>query len=140
MNVEQFREFMQSMASMFQPLRDEVPIQPLIVHFDQFDENKENWSTYVLRFENFAAMKKVTDDKLKCQMFLNCIAPKVYTTATTLVAPKSISEIKYSELIEILNKQLSPKQNNLVIQHRILNTVQSDQTVNEYAAKLKQLG
>ncbi|XP_036346138.1 uncharacterized protein K02A2.6-like [Rhagoletis pomonella] len=115
------------------------PFQMLLPPFEHFDATKENFRLYRQRFENYLTMKGVFTNKVLChQMLINSIGSVHFKLIVSLIAPKSLNEVEYKDIIEKLEAHLCPKRNILVSQHRFLSTYQNEgQTIAEYVALLK---
>ncbi|XP_067621156.1 uncharacterized protein [Eurosta solidaginis] len=123
--------------------QQQTPPQPtshiMLPPFETFDEKKENFKLYLQRFENYHQMKGVFTNKTLChQMLVNSIGSTHFRLLVSLIAPKSITDIKYEEVVAKLETHLCPKKNILVIQHRFLSTYQNEeQSVADFVALLR---
>lgn len=71
-------------------------------------------------------------------MSLNSIGAKNFNMIAALAAPKIPGELKYEELINLLEKHLVSKKNILVAQHQFLSKYQTEQQpIAEYVAALR---
>ena len=115
------------------------PLQVLLPPFENFDDKNENFKLYRQRFENYLTMKGVFANKTLChQMLVNSIGSTHFKLLVSLIAPKTINDVEYDDIIKILETHLCPKKNFLVSQHRFLSTYQSeDQTIADYVALLR---
>lgn len=107
----------------------------LVPNFDQFDSYKN----YIQRFANYIAMKNITSNEDYCaKLLLNSIGAKNFNMITSLAAPRVPSELKYDELLKLLETHLAPKRNVLVAQHQFLSKYQNDtQSISEFVATLR---
>ena len=147
MDPEQFRQFLdvvkvslQNISIQPQPsTHGTVSAQPYILNFEKFDKQKEKFTQYIERFQNFAQLKGISEDKaLLKQTLLNCIGSETYQTLKSLSAPKSIQDVTFDEIIEKLRKHLSPPPNQLLEQHRFLSRIQSDaESISDYVTALR---
>lgn len=166
MDATQFNAFMQSMSTILQQQQQlnaqqqqhlaqqtqastqrqssqqqgEIAVNTaLLPNFESFDAHKETFRNYKRRFENYIEMKNVHTNKEYCgKLLLNSIGATNFEVISSLAAPKSINEIKYDELMILLEKHLAPKRNMLVAQHQFLSTYQTEtQSIAEYVAKLR---
>lgn len=142
MNTEQFQQFMKTFQEnqqlMFQHLQDQLqqPERDAVsnqtnassnIHpFENFDMKKEKFICYLERFQNYLAMKNITDDKKRAQMLLHSIGSTHYNTVSALVKPRTLSEFSYKELVKAFTAKLSPKRSIVVSQHYFLSTYQSE--------------
>ncbi len=141
MDEKQFREFMDVFKSSMLAIQKPGPIQtstPLILNFETY-KKEEKFSQYRERFENFANIKGIQDDKLMLKKtFLNCVGSDMYETIKSINAPESIDKLSYIQIVESLEKYLSPKPNKLIEQHRFLSRVQNEtESIGEFVAALR---
>lgn len=107
--------------------------------FNQFDATVETFTRYIERLENYLTLVNIRTEEKKAKILLNCIDAKHYSLLSRLVAPKSVSEIKYKEIIELLTEHLCPKPNPIVERHKLLSTMQKQsESISSYIAELKQ--
>lgn len=158
MDEKQFAKFMEVQTALFDKLlsehrqQDQSPAAQgisatqgsiintaLLPSFECFDPKKESFRNYKQRFENYLVMKNIFDNKEYCaRLLLNSIDAKNFNMITALAAPKIVSEMKYKELIELLEKHLAPKKNIFVAQHQFLSKYQTQQqSISEYIATLR---
>ncbi|XP_073827384.1 uncharacterized protein [Musca autumnalis] len=112
----------------------------IITNFDAFEPKTENFQTYKERLELHLQLKGVFDDKATCaKLLLQYIGSPVYSTLSTLAAPRNVSDLKYDEIIQFLTSHFCPKKNILVEQHKFLCEIQNEnQTISEFVAILQQ--
>jgi len=145
---EQFSRFLASFQTSMQEILKSTPapasaaapsVQNLFIPtFEQFDRTKEPFSQYRQRFDNYIAMKGITDVKLIKQYFLNSIGSTTYNEAQSIVAPKLLSAITYKDLADAIETHLCPKPNVIVEQHRFLSRIQDEkESINDYVAALR---
>lgn len=152
MDKEQFQQLLQVFTTTQRELLQQVnsnlqqqqpqqqpPSHIMLPPFETFDEKKENFKLYLQRFENYLKMKGVFTNKTLChQMLVNSIGSIHFRLLVSLIAPKSITDLKYDELVAKVETHLCPKKNILVIQHRFLSTYQSEeQTIADFVALLR---
>ncbi|XP_075150756.1 uncharacterized protein LOC142224866 [Haematobia irritans] len=113
----------------------------IINKFDSFDPKCESFNTYIERLHFHFQIKGVLNDKDMCaKLLLQYIGSTTYSLLTTLAAPRCINELKYDEIVEILNGHFCPKTNTLVEQHKFLCEVRNEgQTINDFIAVLKKM-
>lgn len=111
----------------------------LLPTFDSFDPKKETFRNYRQRFENYIVLKKIVDNKDYCaKLLLHSIGAKNFNIVNALAAPILPGQLKYDELMKLLEDHLAPKKNILVAQHQFLSKYQlTQQSVAEYVAELR---
>lgn len=146
MDAKQFQEFMKIMTACLERQTEQQIVQHpvtsnnnLVSNFGSFDPDKEEFSNYKQRLENYLNLKNVFNDKDICaKVLLNCIGSKHYELLTSLTAPKLPTEKTYAQLIELLETYLCPKLNVVVQQHRFLSCSQkSEEIIATYIAELR---
>ena len=71
-------------------------------------------------------------------LLLNSIGAKYFNMVSSLAAPKAATELKYDELLKLLENHLAPKKNVLVAQHKFLSKYQTEgKSVAEFVAELR---
>lgn len=106
--------------------------------FEQYDRNKESFTNYKQRFQNYLDLKGLKDQTVCAQLLLNSIGASNYNMLTALVAPQDVSKLKYDEIIEVLEAHLCPKRNVLVAQHSFLSNYQKEsESIADYIASLR---
>lgn len=108
-------------------------------NFDAFDITKETYKNYIQRFKNYVDMKGIADNKEYCaKLLLNSIGAKNFNMVAALASPRPLNDIKYDELLQLLEGHLSPKKNVLVVQHQFLSKYQMEkQSISEFVATLR---
>lgn len=154
MNAEQFAKFLEVQQKILEKMTSNATISTgagssnqlglntniaLVPNFELLDISNESFRNYKLRFENYTRMKNIDNNKEYCaSLLLNSIGAKSFNTVTALASPKTPSELKYDELVKLLEEHLSPKQNVLVSQHQFLSKYQTDQqSISEFVAELR---
>lgn len=69
-------------------------------------------------------------------MLLNCIGSHHYNLLCSLISPKSTNDLKYGDIISVLEKHLCPKSNVIIEQHRFLSRFQN-KNISDYVAALR---
>lgn len=114
------------------------------LHFEHFNEEKESFTSYHQRLENFFIIKQLSHDSAECKnarlhLLINCLGSKHYQLLQSLTAPDLPSSKSYDELIILLESHLCPKPNVLIEQHKFLSRVQlPNESVAQYVAALRQ--
>lgn len=119
------------------PARSENTV--LLPNFENFDTKKESFRNYKLRFENYVQMKGINNNQEYCaKLLLNSIGAKNFNMIAALAAPTLPGELDYKNLMQILERHLSPKKNCLVAQHQFLSKYQEEnQSIAEFVALLR---
>ncbi len=110
-----------------------------LVPFEHFDSKKEKFANYLERFDNYVAMKNITDPAKKAQLLCASVGPTHYNGLAAYLGPeKSIKTLDYDTLVQSFNEFLSPKKSAVVAQHYFLSITQKEkQSVTEYLAALQ---
>lgn len=155
MDAIQFSQFMQQQQTMLAQMQQMVQntmqntsqsaVQSntvnsaLLPNFETLDITKETYKNYIQRFKNYIGMKGIANNKVYCaKLLLNSIGAKSFNMVAALASPKSLDEIDYEELLQLLEGHLSPKKNVLVAQHQFLSKYQLEtQSISEFVAKLR---
>lgn len=145
MDNSQFKEFMETFKSLL--IREQTGsavgtqsvTSPLILNFEPFKKETENFSQYLERFENFAEMKNIHNNtSLMKKTFLNYVGSETYDTLKAIIAPKSIKDSTYKEIVDALHEYLNPRPNRLIEGHRFHMRIQNEkETIGEYVAALR---
>ncbi|XP_071949803.1 uncharacterized protein [Antedon mediterranea] len=80
----------------------------IIGRLDPYDGEAEDWASYVKRLEAYFTTNGVDDDK-RVPTVLSLIGPKTYGLLKNLVAPDLPSTKTFPELVDSLERHLSPK-------------------------------
>src|ERR1043165_307083 len=75
---------------------------------DSFDDNVEDWATYIERVEQFFITNDIVDEK-KVPALLSLIGGKTYSLLRSLTAPAKPSTKSFDEIVATLQRHLSPK-------------------------------
>lgn len=76
--------------------------------FKEIDKKVESFQTYVKRVEQDFALHNKKYGK-KVAVLLSCMGSKLYNLLCNLNVPKDCETLKYSEIVNILLKHLSPE-------------------------------
>lgn len=118
-------------------------LQTKVPKFVPFEVSKETFAVYIERFENHCARNKLDDtvDISKIErkkLLLDSINTETYNLLTSLVAPQTVNEKSYSEIISILRTHLAPPLNIFLQQHKFPSTIQNNgEEIKDYVARLK---
>lgn len=131
-------------ASNFQVAPNQTPAPvsfTSLAPFENFDSRKEKYSCYIERFENFLAMKGITDDKKKAQTLCASIGSLHYNNLTAFLGPdksKTVKDLAYSDLVDNFKKTLVPRKSVVIAQHYFFGLYQKEkQSVADFVAMLQ---
>ena len=106
---------------------------------EPFDETTETWSAYVERLEQYFTVNEIKTAK-KVPALLTLLGSKTYNLLRNLTAPEKPSELDYDTIVELLEKQLSPKPSVITQRYRFHTRIQNEgETINDYVAQLRKL-
>ena len=109
-----------------------------IGHIEPFNNEKENWDSYVQRFNHYLLANDIEDENTMVSVFLTIIGSKTYKLLRNLVAPGKPADLKYQELVEILGKHFNPAPLLIAKRFHFHNQNQNEaEGVADYAAVLK---
>ena len=106
---------------------------------EPFDETTETWSAYVERLEQYFTVNEIKTAN-KVPALLTLLGSKTYNLLRNLTAPEKPSELDYDTIVELLEKQLSPKPSVITQRYRFHTRIQNEgETINDYVAQLRKL-
>ena len=106
---------------------------------DAFDEANEDWSTYVERVEQFFIANDIAEDK-QVPAILSLMGNKTYGLLRNLCAPAKPASKSLTQIVQILQKHLSPKPLVIAERFRFHNRNQLEgESISSYIAELKKL-
>lgn len=107
--------------------------------FENYAPKNEKFACYIERFENYLAVKNVSDPIKKSQLLNASIGATHYNNLSAFLGPdKPLKDIEYDELVTKFKQMLSPVKNVIVSQHYFLSCYQKDnQTISEFVATLQ---
>ncbi|XP_061706264.1 uncharacterized protein LOC133532646 [Cydia pomonella] len=73
-----------------------------------FDHNSQEWEIFHSRLLQFVKLNQVGEDK-KGALLLTHLSDETYRLARNLVHPKKIEEVKFDELVKVLDQHFTPK-------------------------------
>ncbi|XP_039629428.1 uncharacterized protein LOC120541637 [Polypterus senegalus] len=108
-------------------------------HMDDFDENVEQWTTYIERFETFALANDIGEDKL-VPVLLTVIGRTTYGLLRSLLAPEKPRDKTFDQIKAVLQQHFSPKPLVITERFRFHKRNQAEgESVSQYVAVLKKL-
>ena len=106
----------------------------------EFSSNQETWTAYVERLEQYLAANKIEDPDQQRAILLSVCGPATYRLIRNLVSPKKPTELKFSEIVEHVQKHHDPKPSVIVQRYRFNSrNRQSGESVAVYVAELQHL-
>lgn len=144
MDAKQFAEFLKVFTETVKPTPSTTAPAPtssvsLVANFEAYIETAESFQQYVERYENFCVIKGITDGNIKKRTFLNAIGASLYEKSKCLLAPKTLDESAFKDIVKVLAENISPTINKLVSQHRLLNRVQGNESISSFVSDLQRL-
>lgn len=138
MDKSQFDKFMKAITDVINAAQSSQA-HDSINPFENFDATKESFACYIQRFENYLAVKDVTNTTKHAQLLNASIGSVHFNNLASLLGPEvPINNQSYAKLIEHYSRLLSPKQNVIVSQHYFLTTYQAEnQSIAEFVATLR---
>lgn len=129
-----FRELVDALNGRNQPNPNNGQGQNL----QSFDESQETFASYLQRVDNFFALKKITADGEKVQIFINALSPGTHQTLSSLTAPDRPNTKDFKTLTELLKNHISPPSSVYAEQHKFnLRTQNEGEPISNYVADLK---
>ncbi|KAL1447864.1 hypothetical protein WDU94_005577 [Cyamophila willieti] len=146
MDPAQFQDFMTTMKSFIQSITPQQQQQlnqesnhSSLSPFENFNAEKEKFTNYLERFQNYCSMKNVSSSEKQAQLLCVSIGSVHYNNLTALLGPeKPVNKLSYTELEKALKQMLVPKKSTVVSQHYFLSLYQKEhQNIPEYVASLQ---
>lgn len=73
-----------------------------------FDNDAEDWGTYVERVELYCEANAIENDK-KVAVLLSIMGVKTYGLLRSLLTPEKPADKSFQQIVDILNEHLNPK-------------------------------
>lgn len=110
-----------------------------ITPFENYSPKIEKFTHYIERFENYLAVKNISDPIKKSQLLNVSIGASHYNNLNAFLGPdKPLKEMTYQDLVSNFTRMLSPVKNVVVSQHYFLSCYQKeDQSIAEYVQSLQ---
>ena len=106
---------------------------------EQFDVSQEDWVTYVERVEQYFIANEIPDDK-RVPALLSLIGGKTYGLLRNRTAPYKPAEKTYAQILETVQRHLSPKPLTIAERFRFHKRDQRDgESVNAFVADIRKL-
>ena len=103
----------------------------------EFSSNLETWTTYVECLVQYLEANKIEDADQQLAVLLSVCGAATYRLIRNLVSPKKPTELKFSEIVEIVKKHHDPKPS-VIVQRYCFNSRnrRSGESVAAYIAEL----
>ncbi|GFU40669.1 transposon Tf2-9 polyprotein [Trichonephila clavipes] len=109
------------------------------VQFDKFDEENENFDSFIERFETYLDVQNVPIAN-RAKVFVSSLSAKLYQLLKNLLAPDIPSDQTLDKLKDALKKHLTPKPLIIPSRHKFLNRKQTEgEGISTYIAELRAL-
>lgn len=106
----------------------------------EFSEKDGDWVEYVERLEHFFLANDIVDEEKQRSILLSVCGAKTYRLIRNLATPQKPGEIRFKEIVEMVQNPLNPKPS-VIVQHFKFHTHSRKPgvTVAEFVAELRQL-
>ncbi|GFX73306.1 uncharacterized protein K02A2.6 [Trichonephila clavipes] len=104
-------------------IRDDSHSHKVTVQFDKFDEENENFDSFIERFETYLDVQNVPIPN-RAKVFVSSLSAKLYQLLKNLLAPDIPSDQTLDKLKDALKKHLTPKPLIIHSRHKFLNRKQ----------------
>ncbi|GFT69505.1 transposon Ty3-I Gag-Pol polyprotein [Trichonephila clavipes] len=120
-------------------IRDDSHSHKVTVQFDKFDEENENFDSFIERFETYLDVQNVPIAN-RAKVFVSSLSAKLYQLLKNLLAPDIPSDQTLDKLKDALKKHLTPKPLIIPSRHKFLNSKQTEgEGISTYIAELRAL-
>ncbi|GFX47845.1 uncharacterized protein K02A2.6 [Trichonephila clavipes] len=106
-------------------IRDDFHSHKVTVQFDKFDEENENFDSFIERFETYLDVQNVPIAN-RAKVFVSSLSAKLYQLLKNLLAPDIPSDQTLDKLKDALKKHLTPKPLIIPSRHKFLNRKQTE--------------
>lgn len=80
----------------------------MIGRVPEFDSKKEDFDSYLERFERWLSANEISADK-KVDVFLSVLGPTEYGLLKNLIAPNKVLDATYKDITSALSPHFKPK-------------------------------
>ncbi|GBN32035.1 Uncharacterized protein K02A2.6 [Araneus ventricosus] len=113
--------------------------QKVTVQFEKFDEENENFDSFLERFQTYLDVQNIPADS-RAKVFISSLSAKLYQLLKNLLAPDLPSDQNLDKLKNVLKQHLTPKPLIIPSRHKFLNRKQNEgESINSYIAELRAL-
>lgn len=107
---------------------------------NEFDHNRNDFSIFEARLEQFFIANDIKDPTRKRAVLLNYLAEDTYKLIKSLCVPNNPESKSYDDLVSLLKKHLTPVRAYYAARFKFYNArKESQETVNEWAARVRSL-
>lgn len=112
----------------------------MAVKFFEFNLDKDSWKNYIERFDFCLLANAISSDDLKKANFVSVCGHTLYDLILSLISPKQIHDVTYSQIKILLSEHFNPKQNEIVQSYKfhMCNQLMSE-NVKDYVANIRKL-
>ncbi|GFU76889.1 uncharacterized protein K02A2.6 [Trichonephila clavipes] len=120
-------------------IREDSHSHKVTVQFEKFDEENENFDSFIERFETYLDVQNVPIAN-RAKVFVSSLSAKLYQLLKNLLAPDIPSYQTLDKLKDALKKHLTPKPLIIPSRHKLLNRKQTEgEGISTYIAELRAL-
>ncbi|GFR31198.1 hypothetical protein TNCT_332651 [Trichonephila clavata] len=120
-------------------MKDHSSSHKVTVQFEKFDEENENFDSFIERFETYLDVQNVPIAN-RAKVFVSSLSAKLYQLLKNLLAPDIPSDQTLDKLKDALKKHLTPKPLIIPSRHKFLNRKQNEEEgISTYIAELRAL-
>ncbi|GFV43186.1 uncharacterized protein TNCV_4174351 [Trichonephila clavipes] len=119
-------------------IREDSYSHKVTVQFEKFDEENENFDSFIERFETYLDVQNVPISN-RAKVFVSSLSAKLYQLLKNLLAPDIPSDQTLDKLKDALKKHLTPKPLIIPSRHKFLNRKQTEGEGSTYIAELRAL-
>ncbi|GFW10759.1 uncharacterized protein K02A2.6 [Trichonephila clavipes] len=120
-------------------IREDSYSHKVTVQFEKFDEENENFVSFIERFETYLDVQNVPIAN-QAKVFVSSLSAKLYQLLKNLLAPDIPSDQTLDKLKDVLKKHLTPKPLIIPSRHKFLNRKQTEgEGISTYIAELRAL-
>ncbi|GFU84199.1 transposon Tf2-9 polyprotein [Trichonephila clavipes] len=120
-------------------IREDSHSHKVTVQFEKFDEENENFDSFIERFETYLDIQNVPIAN-RAKVFVSSLSAKLYQLLKNLLAPDIPSDQTLHKLKDALKKHLTPKPLIIPSRHKFLNRKQTEgEGISTYIAELRAL-
>ena len=104
----------------------------------EYSSTQESWTSFVKRVVQYLAANKIEDADQQRAVLLSICGPATYRLIQNLVSPKKPTELKFTEIVEALQKHHDPKPSVIVQRYRFNSrNRRTGESVATYIAELR---
>lgn len=104
-----------------------------------FDPRTQEWEIFRNRVKQFLSLNDIRTEEKKRAVLITHLSDEAYLLIRNLSHPKEVENSTFDELVELLNKHLTPTRATFADLANFYNAVQEEETVEDWAARLRGL-